>query len=139
MVLSVAGPFNRIAQLSKYEFANWALEHYLFLTGNITMSHVVAWLVQHGVVRDGQAIRHLESFACARRNLKEGLETPMPSNFKSGDRPRCEADMLSLALGQDFVHWREVAHAGLQPDVESTYPAHPGHPEAMDEDGTPET
>jgi hypothetical protein len=52
-VLSVAGSFNRIAQLGEYAFANRALEHYPFLTGNITMSHVVAWLVQHGVARDG--------------------------------------------------------------------------------------
>ncbi|KAJ7658301.1 hypothetical protein DFH06DRAFT_1327580 [Mycena polygramma] len=124
-VLSVAGTYNRIAQTGEYVLANRSLEHYPFLAANITMSHVVAWLIQHGIARDGDGIKTLESFARSRRNWKENKDCPSATTFEHGGIPHHEKEMLALALGTDFDHWRDVKHAALQPNVESHYPSHP--------------
>ncbi|KAJ7604881.1 hypothetical protein DFH06DRAFT_1150828 [Mycena polygramma] len=124
-LLSVAGTFNRVAQIGEYVDASRALEHYPFITFNITFSHVVGWLVQHGIRRDGDAIKTLESFARARRNVKEDKVDPNGITFKYGGSPHHEKEMLALAMGPDFCHWRDLIHAGLQSNVTSEYPAQP--------------
>ncbi|KAJ7759667.1 hypothetical protein B0H16DRAFT_1456934 [Mycena metata] len=126
-ILSVAGTFNQIAQLGQgqYVFANRALEHYPFLTSNITISHVICWLAQHGIARDGESIAHLESFARSRRNLQCGQNSPGPKEFKLGGVPHSAAEMLGLELGCDILPWTEIEHAALQPDVLSSYPNRP--------------
>ncbi|KAJ7463919.1 hypothetical protein B0H11DRAFT_2052742 [Mycena galericulata] len=131
-LLSVAGTFNRIAQLGEYETANLLLEHYPFLGNNITMSHIVAWLIQHGIARDGDAIRVLESFARSRRNAVMKRNSPSHTDFDDGAKPRNETDMLSMG-DADIIHWRDLEHGTLQPGNTSTAPRRPGAPQPMDE------
>ncbi|KAJ7185936.1 hypothetical protein C8R46DRAFT_1025861 [Mycena filopes] len=100
-------------------------QHYPFLTANITFSHVVDWFVQHGVARDGDGIRDLESFARARHNRAAGKDDPTLRDFETGGTPHNEGEMLRLVMGSDFVTWKEVRHAALQPDVSSAYPPRP--------------
>jgi hypothetical protein len=137
--LSIAGTYNRVAQLGEYVFTNRPLEHYPFQTLNIDFGHVVSWLIQHGIARDGEAINTLESFARARRALTDGQDTPNVLEFRTGDTPRTQRDMLSMDLGRDFAAWATLAHAPLQDGVVSVYPRRPGHPDGMDEDTPPQS
>ncbi|KAJ6485365.1 hypothetical protein C8R47DRAFT_1072722 [Mycena vitilis] len=130
-LLSVAGTYNRIANAGEYVAANRALEHYPFLTMNATFSHVVAWLIQHGIRCDGDAIKVLESFARSRRNAKEDRETPNAVVFTKGGVPHDLDEVVAMKMGTDFCHWKEVMHAGLQPNVTSEYPQQPSS--AMEE------
>ncbi|KAJ7610034.1 hypothetical protein DFH06DRAFT_1346171 [Mycena polygramma] len=130
-ILSIAGTYNRIANSGEYVAANRPLQHYPFLTMNATFSHVVAWLIQHGIRRDGDAIKVLESFARSRRNAKEDRETPNAVVFTKGGLPHDMDEMVAMKMGTDFCHWKDVMHAGLQPGVTSDYPQQPSS--AMEE------
>ncbi|KAJ7655769.1 hypothetical protein DFH06DRAFT_1329204 [Mycena polygramma] len=131
-LLSVAGTYSMIALAGEYVMANRALEHYPFLTLNITFSQVVGWFIQHGITPDGDAIVILESFARARRNTTEGRDSPNPIIFTNGGIPHSDVEVAALKLGTDFCHWKDLAHDGLQDGVESSYPRRPAN--AMDEE-----
>ncbi|KAK6984040.1 hypothetical protein R3P38DRAFT_3232857 [Favolaschia claudopus] len=123
-VLSIRGTYHRIAHFGQYPDADLPLEHYPFLCNNITESLVVAWLIQHGIRKDGEAIRTLEDFARARRNLREGFNVVKVDSFVGGGWPRSSAEML--ALPQDKVmDWGVLTHAALQPGIRSEYPQAP--------------
>ncbi|KAJ7459188.1 hypothetical protein B0H11DRAFT_2242754 [Mycena galericulata] len=130
-LLSVAGMYNRVAEMGEYVLDTLPLEHYPFLTLNIGFSHVVAWLIQHGIARDGPEIPVLESFARSRRNRIHGRATPSMTEFESGEPPHNARD-VAMMTESDIIHWRDLTHATLQPGVQSNYQ----HPigARMDED-----
>ncbi|KAJ7488627.1 hypothetical protein B0H11DRAFT_1913103 [Mycena galericulata] len=123
-LLSIGGAFNRIAQLGEYEFANLPLEHYPFLTQNIGFSHIVAWFTQHGIRHEGEDIRILESFCRSRRNFTHKTSSPTNTEFAAGSTPQNMSDVLRRG-DADIIHWRDLRHAQLQPNTESSYPQHP--------------
>ncbi|KAJ7441831.1 hypothetical protein B0H11DRAFT_1932750 [Mycena galericulata] len=119
-LLSVAGMYNRVAQMGEYVLDTLPLEHYPFLTMNMGFSHVVAWLIQHGIARDGEEIPVLESFARSRRNRIHGRSTPSMTEFDSGEPPHNAQD-VQMMTANDIIHWRDLTHAALQPGIQSTY------------------
>ncbi|KAJ7763858.1 hypothetical protein B0H16DRAFT_1455106 [Mycena metata] len=124
-ILLVAGTFFRITNLGGYRDADLPLEHYPFRTNNITASLVVSWLIQHGIRKDGDAIRYMEDFAHARRNLHEGENNPTAIiTYKLGDWPHNAEEMLALSEGK-VTKWADLQHAMLQEHVTTNYPAHP--------------
>ncbi|KAJ7017110.1 hypothetical protein C8F04DRAFT_1200951 [Mycena alexandri] len=131
-ILSVGGAFFRIATFSDYRDADLPLEHYPFRTDNITSSLVVSWLIQHGIKKDGDAVRILEDFARARRNLREGRNDPSGTTFKSGDWPRDSAEVLTLRE-DEVTKWADLEHAMVQDHVTTSYPQRPA--DTMEDDG----
>ncbi|KAJ7672360.1 hypothetical protein DFH06DRAFT_1319791 [Mycena polygramma] len=122
-LLSVAGTYRLIAETGEYQPANRALEHYPFLTLNITFSQVVGWLIQHGIACDGEGIVILESFARSRRNTQENEETPNRTVFEHGGSPHSGDEAAAFTMGKEF------------PNVTSAYPQRPYA--AMDEAPNP--
>ncbi|KAK7045051.1 hypothetical protein R3P38DRAFT_3177277 [Favolaschia claudopus] len=123
-VLSIPGTYHRIANFGQYPDADLPLEHYPFLCNNVTESLVVAWLIQHGIRKEGEAIRTLEDFARARRNLREGFNVVKASSFNGGGWPHSTEEMLTLPQ-ERVTDWGVLTHAALQPGVASTYPQAP--------------
>ncbi|KAJ7042841.1 hypothetical protein C8F04DRAFT_1175944 [Mycena alexandri] len=131
-ILSVHGALFRIATFGGYPDAELPLEHYPFRTNNITPSLVVSWLIQHGIKKDGEAVRIMEEFARARRNMREGRSDPSGTSFKSGDWPRDSAEVLMLRE-DEVTPWAKLRHGMLQEHVTSDYPECPA--DAMEDDG----
>ncbi|KAJ7086351.1 hypothetical protein B0H15DRAFT_801550 [Mycena belliarum] len=125
-VLSVAGTFNRIAQMGEFPDDTRPLEHYPFNAMNIAYSHVVCWLVQHGISREGNAVKALESYGRARRNKREGRDLPSYTEFTDGEAPHNAREMLSIGDDQ-VIHWRDLEHA---PPADGTVTAYPRKPSA---------
>ncbi|KAJ7020546.1 hypothetical protein C8F04DRAFT_1196523 [Mycena alexandri] len=130
-ILSVHGAFFRIATFGGYRDADLPLEHYPFRTDNITASLVVSWLIQHGIKKDGDAVRIMEDFARARRNMREGRSDPSGTTFKHGDWPRDSAEVLTLRE-DEVIKWADLQHAALQDFVTTDYPERPA--DAMEDD-----
>ncbi|KAJ7035994.1 hypothetical protein C8F04DRAFT_1258357 [Mycena alexandri] len=130
-ILSVHGTLFRIATFGGYPEADLPLEHYPFRTDNITPSLVVAWLIQHGIKKEGEAVRVMEEFARARRNMHEGRLDPTGTVFKSGDWPRNSTEVLMLRE-DEVTPWASLRHATLQEFVTTNYPECPA--DAMEDD-----
>ncbi|KAJ7040897.1 hypothetical protein C8F04DRAFT_1177503 [Mycena alexandri] len=127
----LSGAFFRIGTFGGYPDADLPLEHYPFRTDNITASLVVSWLIQHGIKKDGEAIRVMEDFARARRNLREGHSDPSGTVFKLGDWPRDSMEVLTLRE-DEVTPWATLRHGMLQEHVTSDYPECPA--DAMEDD-----
>ncbi|KAJ7447863.1 hypothetical protein B0H11DRAFT_1929364 [Mycena galericulata] len=122
--LSVAGMYYRFAQIGDYASDVLPFEHYPFLAQNMSFSHVVAWLVQHGIHRDSNDVKILESFCRSRCNATHKSDSPCTTEFTQGSPPLNERDMLSYGAAE-IIPWADLCHAPLQPNVTSGYPAHP--------------
>ncbi|KAK7017642.1 hypothetical protein R3P38DRAFT_2784553 [Favolaschia claudopus] len=124
-VLSVGGAFKRIAELGGYPAAALPLEHYPFHCNNITISHVVSWIIQHGIATTGEAIASLEGFARARRNYREGHKSVVVSEYRGGGWPQKAADVEALTAA-DVTPWAALTHAPVFPGASTSYPQQPG-------------
>ncbi|KAJ7434251.1 hypothetical protein B0H11DRAFT_1938753 [Mycena galericulata] len=121
-LLSVHGTYHRYAQLGEYVFDNLPFENYPFAAGNVSFSQVVAWMIQHGIALNSEALEKLESFARARRNHVAGMDVNT-LEFAEGF-PANLTDVASIAV-QENEHWQNLRHAEVRSGATTDYPTYP--------------
>ncbi|KAF8147094.1 hypothetical protein K438DRAFT_1780302 [Mycena galopus ATCC 62051] len=123
LLLSVPGIFNQYATIGEYAPANCAMEHYPFVVLNAGQAHIVAWLVQHGIVKGSDALRALESFACSRRNVMGRVINIQNTTFE-GDWLNSPEDVGNVTLTADEM-WKNLHFGPVRPGVMTLYPEFP--------------
>ncbi|KAJ7684898.1 hypothetical protein DFH06DRAFT_1313280 [Mycena polygramma] len=112
-LFSIRGLFAHMVQVGGYPFARLAVEHYGYLTDNITMALIAAWFVQHGLEPGSDDVTVLEDFARVRRNMQAKF-TDL-DNEVWHDEPY---DASALKMPEDQIpKWADVHHAPIAPDT----------------------
>ncbi|KAF8145491.1 hypothetical protein K438DRAFT_1781912 [Mycena galopus ATCC 62051] len=101
LILSVPGYFNHYAKLGHYPDDDLPLEHYPFDTTSLRWSHVVSWLIQHGIEQ----------------------KSP-PSQIFADEWPKATEDLALTTLGADDM-WSMLQHGPICNGVDTFYPNYP--------------
>jgi hypothetical protein len=108
LIFSIPGLYAHIITVGGYPEASLPMAHYPYLTDNITMPLVAAWLVQHGIPTAGTAPSALEEYARSRRNMHASIEDL--SNVGWADEPR--SAMSAFAVDHASIpSWAALCHA----------------------------
>ncbi|KAJ7026319.1 hypothetical protein C8F04DRAFT_1190638 [Mycena alexandri] len=133
-LFSITDLFTHIVQTGGYPVGCAPMEHYPYLTDNVTIFLVAAWFAQHGIVPGTPDVRALEEFARARRNITSGIEDL--NNETWDEEPRSAAAAQLMAIPP----WADIQHAPTRPGA--TPASDPGISASihapMDEDKDPE-
>ncbi|KAJ7018847.1 hypothetical protein C8F04DRAFT_1198405 [Mycena alexandri] len=81
-LFSVTGLYEHILRLGEYPLATLPLEHYPYLTDNVTIFIVAAWYAQHGIVPGSHDITALENYSRVRRNASSGIADLSNNNWE---------------------------------------------------------
>ncbi|KAJ7812113.1 hypothetical protein B0H13DRAFT_2383420 [Mycena leptocephala] len=108
LMLSIPGLYAHIVAVGEYPAASLPRQHYPFLTDNITMPLVAAWMIQHGIATSGPHIEALEAFARSRRNMRNNIDDL--SNVGWADEPRSMAHAMA-ADPSSIPAWADLHHA----------------------------
>jgi hypothetical protein len=108
LMLSIPGLYAHIVAIGGYPAASLPMAHYPYLTDNITMPLVAAWLVQHGVPTTGTVPSVMEDFARSRRNIRASIEDL--SNVGWADEPRSVASAFGVDVAT-IPSWAALYHA----------------------------
>jgi hypothetical protein len=143
LMFSIPGLYTHIVTVGGYPTASLPIQHYPYLTDNITMPLVAAWLVQHGMPLTGTATTAMEDFARSRRNIRASIEDL--SNVGWADEPRSVGSTMAVDRAS-IPAWTDLYHAPLRGAVTApqpliTTPAITGvaasmHAPSMDVDGS---
>ncbi|KAJ7029321.1 hypothetical protein C8F04DRAFT_1264983 [Mycena alexandri] len=110
-LFSISDLFSHIVETGGYPIACAPLEHYPYLTDNVTIFLVAAWFAQHGIVPCSPDVRALEEWARARQNITAGIENL--SNEEWNKEPRSAAAAQQIAIPP----WAEIQHAPTRPGM----------------------
>jgi hypothetical protein len=106
-LFSVKGLFAHIVRIGGYPSALLPMEHYPYLTDNITLPLVAAWFVQHGIIPESNDVSILEDFARVRRNVQASI-TDL-DNERWEDEPRGHSAMAMNS--SEIPAWTAIHHA----------------------------
>ncbi|KAJ7799313.1 hypothetical protein B0H13DRAFT_1933218 [Mycena leptocephala] len=108
LMFSIPGLYAHIVSVGGYPEAALPMVHYPYLTDNITMPLVAAWLVQHGIPATGAAPAAIEEFARSRCNIRASIEDL--SNVGWADEPRSVTSALAVDHAS-IPSWANLCHA----------------------------
>ncbi|KAJ7446038.1 hypothetical protein B0H11DRAFT_1930379 [Mycena galericulata] len=108
-LFSIDGLYAYILRTGGYEVDSLPLDHYPFLTDNITIFLVAAWFAQHGIAPGSQDVLALEEFARLRRNMSAGISNL--DNMEWNDEPHSARIALAMT---GIPAWAELRHAPLR-------------------------
>ncbi|KAJ7430846.1 hypothetical protein B0H11DRAFT_2262835 [Mycena galericulata] len=111
-LFSIKDLYDHVIRIGEYELDSLPLEHYPFLTDNITIYIVAAWFAQHGIAPGTPEVAAIEEFAQIRRNVSHQI--PDWDNVEWAAEPRNATTSLSMTLGE-IPHQRDIHHAPLCP------------------------
>ncbi|KAJ6514543.1 hypothetical protein DFH09DRAFT_1333031 [Mycena vulgaris] len=108
-MFSIEGFYAHILRVGGYKLDTRSMEHYPYLTDNLTPYLVAAWFAQHGIAPDSPEVRALEQFSRVRRNMTAGIENL--ENCEWNDEPRNAAGAMAMTIPPRS----ELRHAPLRP------------------------
>ncbi|KAJ7481403.1 hypothetical protein B0H11DRAFT_2232892 [Mycena galericulata] len=108
-LFSIDGLYGYILHTGGYPVDSLPLDHYPFLTDNITIFLVAAWFAQHGIAPGSPDVLALEEFARLRRNMSAGISNL--DNMEWNDEPLS----ARIALSMTVPPWAELRHAPQRP------------------------
>ncbi|KAK7035667.1 hypothetical protein R3P38DRAFT_2771294 [Favolaschia claudopus] len=73
-LFSVKGLFAHFVECGGYPVMNVGMQHYPFITDNITMAEVADWFAEHGIAPASADVAKLEAFARVRRNMQDNCD-----------------------------------------------------------------
>ncbi|KAJ7468398.1 hypothetical protein B0H11DRAFT_1920962 [Mycena galericulata] len=111
-LFSIMDLYDHVVRIGEYELASLPLEHYPFLTDNITIYIVAAWFAQHGIAPGTPEVAAIQEFARIRRNISHNISDW--DNTEWAAEPRNAATSLSMTRGE-IPHHTEIHHAPLRP------------------------
>ncbi|KAJ7434623.1 hypothetical protein B0H11DRAFT_1938389, partial [Mycena galericulata] len=111
-IFRIEGLYDHVVRIGEYEVASLPLEHYPFLTDNITIYLVAAWFAQHGIAPGTPEVAAIQEFARIRRNVSLGITNWENSEWVA--EPRNMASTLSMTRGE-IPHRTDLQHAPLRP------------------------
>ncbi|KAJ7471586.1 hypothetical protein B0H11DRAFT_2237139 [Mycena galericulata] len=109
-LFSIDGLYEYILRTGGYPVDSLPLDHYPFLTDNITIFLVAAWFAQHGIAPGTPDVLALEEFARLRRNMSAGISNL--DNMEWNDEPYSARIALSMT---GIPTWAELRHAPQRP------------------------
>jgi hypothetical protein len=89
------------------------MQHYLYLTDNITLWLVATWFIQRGISPNSPEVATLEDFARARCNMQLGITDLMNDEWEQ--EPRNVRIMDTIA--SQIPLWTDLVHAPLAPNA----------------------
>ncbi|KAJ7186096.1 hypothetical protein C8R46DRAFT_1208182 [Mycena filopes] len=129
-LLSVDGIFDHYAEKGGYVFDTLPLEHYPFDAVNVGFSHLICWLMQHGIAPHSAALAALQSYARSRRNRLENSSNPAETLFEM-EWPYGPSDVGTNILRNEDC-WANLRHGPVRNGTTTKYPSFPGAPAVPD-------
>ncbi|KAJ7815206.1 hypothetical protein B0H13DRAFT_1924325 [Mycena leptocephala] len=118
-LFSIRGLFALIVRTGGYLAARMPMQHYPYLTDNITLWLVAACFVQHGISADSPDVATLEDIARTRRNMQSGITDLTNGTWDQNPR---DTGILNTIIPQ-IPLWTDLNHAPLAPNSTAPPPA----------------